>query len=397
MRTDICDQLGIEFPIFAFSHCADVVAAVSRAGGFGVLGAVGFTPQQLAIELDRVDQDVGSRPYGVDVVIPTNDAGRGESHPEKLHAELVARVPDEYFEFAHQILADHGVPELPPGEFHNGMMVRSTSTTARLHVAEALTRPGVKLIANALGAPPRDLIDEVHAAGRLVAGLCGSVEHARRHAAAGVDVIVAQGAEGGGHTGYIGSIVLWPQVVEAVAPVPVLAAGGVGSGAQIAAALAMGAQGAWTGSLWLATDLSEMTDTQRDLLVEARSEDAIISRSLTGKRNRLLRTGWTEAWERPDAPQPLPLPLQDLVAGEAVTRTNRYSERSKDVSIIPVGQVVGQLKSVRKTRDVVTELVEGYVEAIDRLGTINENAQARSLRDDVSRPPSDPPAVRDGL
>src|SRR4051794_5566345 len=134
MRTEICDQLGIEFPIFAFSHCADVVAAVSRAGGFGVLGAVGYTPEQLAIELDRIDQDVGGRPYGVDVVIPTNDAGHGETDPEKLHAELVAQVPDEYFAFARQILADAGVPELPPGEFHNGMVVRSTSTTARLHV-----------------------------------------------------------------------------------------------------------------------------------------------------------------------------------------------------------------------------------------------------------------------
>jgi NAD(P)H-dependent flavin oxidoreductase YrpB (nitropropane dioxygenase family) len=255
------------------------------------------------------------------------------------------------------------------------MVVRSTSTTARLHVAEALKHPLVTLIANALGAPPPDLAEAIHAAGRLVAGLCGSVEHARRHAAAGVDVIVAQGAEAGGHTGYIGSIVLWPQIVEAVAPVPVLAAGGVATGAQIAAALALGAQGVWTGSLWLATDLSEMTDEQRELIVAGGSEDAIISRSLTGKRNRLLRTGWTEAWERPDAPDPLPLPLQDLVAGEAVTRTMRYPKRSKDVAIIPVGQVVGQLKSVRKTKDVITELVEGYVEAIDRLNVINASAQ----------------------
>src|SRR2546421_3674346 len=123
MHTPICEQLGIEVPIFAFSHCADVVAAVSRAGGFGVLGAVGFTPEQLAIELDRIDQIVGNRPYGVDVVIPTNDAGKGETDPRKLHAQLVARVPDEYFEFARRVLADAGVPELPPDEFHNGMVV----------------------------------------------------------------------------------------------------------------------------------------------------------------------------------------------------------------------------------------------------------------------------------
>jgi NAD(P)H-dependent flavin oxidoreductase YrpB (nitropropane dioxygenase family) len=375
MRTEICEKLGIEFPIFAFSHCADVVTAVSRAGGFGVLGAVGYTPEQLAVELDRIDQDVGGRPYGVDVVIPTNDAGEGETDPEKLHAQLLAQIPGEYFEYASRVLAEAGVPELPPGEFHNGMVVRSTSTTARLHVAEALKHPLVTLIANALGAPPPDLTEEIHAAGRMLAGLCGSVEHARRHAAGGVDLIVAQGAEGGGHTGYIGSMVLWPQVVEAVAPVPVLAAGGIATGAQIAAALAMGAQGVWTGSVWLATDNSEMTDQQKELIVAARSEDAIISRSLTGKRNRLLRTGWTEAWEKPDAPPPLPLPLQDLVAGEAVTRTMRYPERSKDVAIIPVGQVVGQLKSVRKTTDIVTELVEGYLDAVERLNAINANVR----------------------
>jgi NAD(P)H-dependent flavin oxidoreductase YrpB (nitropropane dioxygenase family) len=304
-----------------------------------------------------------------------NDAGEGEGDPAKLHAELLARVPPEYFDYVHQILADHGIPELPPGEFHNGMMVRSTSATARLHVEEALQHDGVKVIANALGAPPRDLTEKIHGSGRLVAGMCGSVEHARRHAAAGVDVIVAQGTEGGGHTGYIGSIVLWPQVVEAVAPLPVLAAGGIATGAQIAAALVMGAQGAWTGSLWLTTDYSEMTEPQRELLVEARSEDAVITRSLTGKHARMLRTGWTEAWERPDGLQPLPLPLQDLVTGEAVTRLTRYPEHSKPISIIPVGQVVGQLNSVRKTTNTVTELVEEYVDAIDRLNAINAAAQ----------------------
>jgi NAD(P)H-dependent flavin oxidoreductase YrpB (nitropropane dioxygenase family) len=372
MHTDLCDRLGIEFPIFAFSHCRDVVAAVSRTGGFGVLGAVGITPAQLAVDLDWIDNEVGDKPYGVDIVIPQNDAGQGEEDPEELREKLLEQIPPEYFEYAKKILKDHGVPELPPGDFHNGLITRSTSTTARLHAAEALRHPNVKLIANALGAPPRDLIDEIHNAGRLVVGLCGSVDHARRHAAAGVDVIVAQGAEGGGHTGYIGSMVLWPQVVEAVAPTPVLAAGGIGNGAQVAAALAIGAEGVWTGTLWLSTEESELTDVQRAALIAADSRDAIISRSLTGKRNRLLRSAWTEAWEAPGAPVPLNLPYQDLVAGEAVTRLERYPEAAPEVHITPAGQVAGQIKQVRKAADVVLELAEQYVEATERLATLND-------------------------
>lgn len=376
MRTDICDLLDIEFPIFAFSHCRDVVAAVSRAGGFGVLGAVGFTPEQLAAELDWIDGQVGDKPYGVDIVIPQNDAGAEEEDPVRLREQLLEQVPPEHFAYAKKILSDHGVPELPPGEFHNGMLVRSTSTTARLHAAEALRHPNVRVIANALGAPPRDLTDQIHEAGRLVIGLCGSVEHARRHAASGVDIIVAQGAEGGGHTGYIGSLVLWPQVVEAVAPIPVVAAGGIGSGAQVAAALALGAQGAWTGTLWLGTEESELTDPQRDALVAAGSQDAIISRSLTGKRNRLLKSAWTEAWERPEAPEPLPLPLQDLVAGEAVSRLERYPEYSREVHITPAGQVAGQINQIRRAADVLLELAEGYIETSERLNSLNERFDA---------------------
>lgn len=371
MRTDLCDRLGIEFPIFAFSHCRDVVAAVSRAGGFGVLGAVGVTPEQLAIDLDWIDQQVGDKPYGVDIVIPQNDAGGEEADPEQLREKLLEQVPQEHFDYAKQVLAEAGVPELATGAFHNGMITRSTSTTARLHAAEAMRHPNVKLIANALGAPPKDLIDTIRDSGRLIAGLCGSVAHARRHAEAGVDIIVAQGGEGGGHTGYIGSMVLWPQVVEAVAPLPVLAAGGVGHGSQIAAALAMGAEGVWNGTLWLSTEESEMTDVQRQAIVAADSKDAIISRSLTGKRNRLLRSAWTEAWERPEAPEPLPLPLQDLVAGEAVTRLETYPSANPAIHITPSGQVVGQIKQVSKAADVVLQLAEQYLEATERLNLLN--------------------------
>jgi NAD(P)H-dependent flavin oxidoreductase YrpB (nitropropane dioxygenase family) len=375
MHTDLCDRLGIEFPIFAFSHCRDVVAAVSRAGGFGVLGAVTFTPEQLAAELDWIDSEVGDKPYGVDIVIPQNDAGQEEQDPETLRQKLLAQIPPQYFEFAQQILKDHRVPELPEGKFHAGLMPRSTSTTARLHAAEALRHNNVRLIANALGAPPKDLIDQIHESGRLVIGLCGSVEHAQRHAASGVDIIVAQGSEGGGHTGHIGSVVLWPQVVETVAPIPVLAAGGIGNGRQMAAALALGCEGVWTGTLWLATEESEMTDVQRAALVAADSRDAIITRSTTGKRNRLLRSAWTEAWEKPGAPDPLPLPLQDLVSGEAVTRLAAYPNAAPEVHITPAGQVAGQIKQVRRAADLVLELAGEYVDAAERLSTLNDRIE----------------------
>lgn len=376
MRTDICDRLGIEFPIFAFSHCRDVVAAVTKAGGFGVLGCVTFAPDELAAELDWIDSQVGDLPYGIDVVIPTNDAGQEETDPEELRQKLLTQIPAEHFAFAKKILADHGVPELPEGEFHAGLMPRSTSTTARRHVEEALKHPNVRAIANALGAPPKDLTEQIHDSGRLVIGMCGSVQHAKRHVENGADIIVAQGGEGGGHTGYIGSMVLWPQVVEAVAPVPVLAAGGVGSGGQIASALAMGAEGVWMGTVWLGTEESEMTDVQRNALVAADSRDAIITRSTTGKRNRLLKSAWTEAWEEPGSPDPLPLPLQDLVAGEAVTRLQRYPDYAPEVHITPAGQVAGQIKSVRKCSDVVLSLVEQYADATMRLEELNARLES---------------------
>jgi NAD(P)H-dependent flavin oxidoreductase YrpB (nitropropane dioxygenase family) len=376
MHTDLCDRLGIDFPIFAFSHCRDVVAAVSRAGGFGVFGVVGITPEQMAMDLNWIDEQLGDKHYGVDVVIPQNDAGADEEDPEKLRDKLLSEIPPQYFDFANRILREHGVPELPEGEFHNGMVVRSTSTTARLHIAEALRHPKVSVIANALGAPPKDVLDEIHQAGRLVIGLCGSVQHAVRHAASGVDIIVAQGREGGGHTGYISSLVLWPQVIEAVAPIPVIAAGGIGNGGQVAAALVLGAEGVWTGTLWLGTEESELTEVQRRALLAADSRDAIISRSLTGKRNRLLRSAWTDAWEQPDAPTPLGLPYQDLVAGEAVSRLQRYPEAAPEVHITPAGQVAGQIKRIRRAADVLMELAEQYLEASQRLVDLNERLDA---------------------
>jgi NAD(P)H-dependent flavin oxidoreductase YrpB (nitropropane dioxygenase family) len=374
MRTELCDQLGIEFPIFAFSHCRDVVAAVSRAGGFGVLGAVGFPPDQLEIELKWIDEHIGDKPYGVDIVIPGQYEGMGEIDPKKLEEQLLAAVPEQHRKFADTILAAHGVPKLPEGERGANQLLGWTAATATPQVEVALKHEKVRLIANALGTPPADVIDEIHGSGRIVAALCGSAKHALSHKAAGVDIIIAQGYEGGGHTGEIGSVVLWPEVIDAVAPTPVLAAGGIGTGRQIAAALAMGAQGVWTGSLWLTVQEADAPPAQTECYLKATSRDTVRSRSFTGKPCRMLRNDWTEAWEGPDSPGTLGMPLQFMVT--AVSRTHRYADkgRAKDVMFNPIGQIVGVLNTVRPVKEVMMQLVEEYLEATERLQRLTADA-----------------------
>ena len=366
MRTDVCDLLGIELPIFAFSHCRDVVAAVSRAGGLGVLGAVGFSPEQLEIELNWIDQHVGDHPYGVDIVIPGKYEGMGEMDAEKLEALLRAAIPQEHREFASRILSEHGVPELPSEEKHHELL-GWTAATATPQVETALRHDKVRLIANALGTPPADVVENIHKTGRLVAALCGSVKHALSHKAAGIDIIIAQGTEGGGHTGDVGSMVLWPEVIDAVRPTPVLAAGGIGSGRAIAAALAMGAQGVWTGSIWLTVQEADVPPAQKDTYLRATSKDTVRSRAWTGKPCRVLRNDWTDAWESSESPGPLGMPLQFMVTMNAVQRGHRYPEQAKDVNFNPVGQVVGQMNEVLSVKELVYRLVNEYLEASERL------------------------------
>jgi len=370
MRTPICDELDIEFPIFAFTHCRDVVAAVSRAGGFGVLGAVGFTPEQLEVELAWIDDHVGDRPYGVDIVIPGKYEGMDEMDPEQLAEQLRAMVPKEHVDFADKILRDHGVPELPEEESQRGRLLGWTAATAMPQIEVALKHPKVRLIANALGTPPADVIEHIHDAGLKVAALCGSTYQAMKHKDAGVDIVIAQGGEGGGHTGEVGSIVLWPQVAKAIAPTPMLAAGGIGTGQQIAAAMALGAQGVWAGSLWLTVEEADLPPAQKQQLLDATSRDTVRSRSFTGKPCRMLRSDWTEAWDAPDTPDPLPMPMQYMVSGDCVARGHRYADKATAVMFNPVGQVVGQLAKVEKTSAVIQRLVEEYLEAVDGLNVL---------------------------
>ena len=363
MRTPLCDVFGIDVPLFAFSHCRDVVAAVSRAGGMGVLGALAFTPQQLEVELNWIDEHAGGRPYGVDVIIPASYAG-AELDGVDVTSQLETMIPQAHRDFVEAVLARHGVAPLPSDSPRPRGLLGWTNQGGRSQVEVALAHP-VALLANALGPAPSDVVEQAHARGVRVAGLVGTAEHAKRQVAAGVDVIVAQGTEAGGHTGEISTMVLVPDVVDAVAPAPVLAAGGIGDGRQFAAALALGAQGAWTGSIWLTVTESDVSPIVRDKLLRAGATDTVRSRSLTGKPARLLRTAWTDAWDDPNGPGALPMPLQFMVTADALARIGRSGNEA--LAGTPVGQIVGRMNSVRSTRDVVFDLVDGAVKAIERL------------------------------
>ncbi|HEX5367250.1 MAG TPA: nitronate monooxygenase family protein [Acidimicrobiales bacterium] len=368
MRTPLCDLLGVEFPILAFSHCRDVVAAVGRAGGFGVLGATAFTPDQLEVELRWLEEELDGRPYGVDVLIPQRYVGSDEGGlPVGRLQEL---IPDDHRRFVDGMMQRYEVPELPPDDEAPGGDGRELSLggpgVERL-LEVALAHP-IRLVASALGPPPPDLVTRAHEQGILVAALAGSRQHALRHKAIGVDVIVAQGYEAGGHTGEIATMVLVPEVVDAVAPTPVVAAGGIARGRQMAAAMALGAQGVWTGSVWLTTEEAETHPVVKQKFLAASSSDTLRSRSMTGKPARMLRTAWTDEWEGQQSPGTLPMPLQPILTARAQERIRRSSTTpgtgAADLVTYFVGQVVGSLDQVKPARRVLLEMVEEYVDTV---------------------------------
>ncbi|MFF9405219.1 NAD(P)H-dependent flavin oxidoreductase [Streptomyces anandii] len=363
MQTELSRKLGVEHAVFGFTPFPAVAAAISRAGGFGVLGAVRYTaPADLERDLDWIDAHIGDRPYGLDVVMP---ARKVEGVTE---ADVEAMIPEAQRRFVRDTLAKYGVPELAEGEAAGWRITGWMEQVARSQLDVAFGHP-VRLLANALGSPPADVVDRAHERGMLVAALAGSARHARKHREAGIDVVVAQGYEAGGHTGEIATMVLTPEVVEAVAPLPVLAAGGIGSGQQVAAALALGAQGVWLGSVWLTTteaDLHSPALTRK--LLAAGSGDTVRSRALTGKPARQLRTEWTDAWDDPAGPGALPMPLQGLLVAEAVSRIQKYEVDA--LLGTPVGQIVGRMNSERSVQAVFDDLTRGFERAVDRVNRI---------------------------
>jgi NAD(P)H-dependent flavin oxidoreductase YrpB (nitropropane dioxygenase family) len=367
MRTPLCDEFGIEYPIFAFTPSEHVAAAVSRAGGLGVLGCVRFNDtEELEKTLSWLDDNTDGKPYGVDIVMPMKIPTEGTS------LDLGAMIPEEHKKWVDETLLKLGVPPLPEGEGREGVLGWLHSV-ARSHLDVALNHRPV-LIANALGSPPVDVIEKCHEHGVKVAALAGAAKHALSHVRNGVDIIVAQGYEAGGHTGEVASMVLQPDIVDAVGPdVPVLGAGGIGSGRQIAASLALGSQGAWMGSIWLGTAEYQLmgaanAEAWTTAFTRATSSDTVRTRVYTGKPARLLKTKWTEAWAEEGAPTPLPMPLQNLLVAEAHNRIS--ASNNPDVISMPIGQIVGRMNEVRPVADVMADLIAEFEATVDRLATI---------------------------
>jgi NAD(P)H-dependent flavin oxidoreductase YrpB (nitropropane dioxygenase family) len=363
----LCERFGIDFPLFAFSHCRDVVAAVTNAGGFGVLGATAYTPEQLDKELTWIDEHVHGKPYGADIIVPAKFEGKGEN---LSRTQLVDRIPDEYRTFVTQLLVEHGI-EADASPRLGGSAL--TGDTGRELLDVAMSHP-IKLIANALGVPPDYMIEAGRERGVPVAALVGAKEHAVKQVAAGVDLIVAQGTEAGGHCGEVTTLVLIPEVLEAIdGAVPLLAAGGIVTGRQMAAAVAMGADGAWTGSVWLTTEEAETAPHTVEKMLAATSRDTVRSAGRTGKPSRQLVSDWTDAWlPKAEGHQPLPLPLQSMLSEPVLRRIDVLAEQghrgAQELATYWVGQGVGLMNKVKPARDVVLEFIEDYVSAAHRLG-----------------------------
>jgi NAD(P)H-dependent flavin oxidoreductase YrpB (nitropropane dioxygenase family) len=380
MKSRICEMLGVDFPLVAFSHCRDVVAAVSRAGGFGVLGATAFSPDQLDLELKWIDDHIDRKPYGVDVLIPENLSIKHE-RGVTAHA-LAERVPQPHREFVQELLIRYGVElaRIPHEELHRPGAGLSLQEEGALKLLEVAFEHPIKLIANALGVPPPSMLALGRRHGVPVAALVGAKEHAVRQAEAGVDIIIAEGWEAGGHCGEVSTLVLVPEVVRAIKPIrdiPVLAAGGIMTGRQMAACLALGAAGVWTGSVWLATTESEVSEIFREKMIAARSRDTVRSRCRTGKYSRQLRSAWTDAWEASDSPPPLPMPFQSLISEPALRAAQRAAQngnaKARELVTYFVGQGVGLVDSIKSSRMVVQEFMQEFAEALDEMQSLMQN------------------------
>lgn len=371
MYTAFCKKVGIDVPLFAFTHCRDVAMEVSKAGGIGCLGSAFMDPQELKEHLDWIDQRVGDKPYGVDILFNPQQPGKGaELTIEQVDQQAWSMIPDAHRNFVEKLLRDAGVPPWPANDPPSlGSMAYEV---ARPVFEEALRHKNCKVIVSALGTPPAEIVSMAHGAGRLIGALSGTQKHALQHRAAGLDFVVANGNEGGGHTGAIGSIVLWPALVDAVAPLPVLAAGGIGDGRQMLAALAMGAQGVWTGTIWLTVREAQTQPKEKQRYLEATIGDTVISRSWSGKTARFLRNKWTDAWEGPESPGILPNPAQWLLTADARRRTERYGEigNTQDVAFSGAGQVVGLINQIESSREVVARLMREYVDAFEHLASL---------------------------
>ena len=347
LSTPLCERFGIEVPVFGFAHDIATVAAISNAGGLGVYGATRRFPEEIRDELAEIRSLVGDRPFGVDLVLPD---GMPEHDSRK---EIEAHLPEAHRRFVEDLAERYDVPA-PSGPGMRTRFIRSTEIEERQ--IEAVMASDVDLFACGIGAP-RPAVERAREAGKATAALIGSPRHVRRALDAGVDLIVAQGAEAGAHTGTVGTFTLVPQVVDTVGDIPVLAAGGVATGRHLAAALAMGAAGVWTGTMWLTTT-EHAAHLHPDLvakLLAAGSADTVITRSESGKTMRQIRTAWSDEWEAPGAPTPLRMPYQDVLVGDLLGAIEEHGVTPLLHS--PAGQGVGYASELRPVAEVLGEMV----------------------------------------
>jgi NAD(P)H-dependent flavin oxidoreductase YrpB (nitropropane dioxygenase family) len=355
----------MQYPVFGFTHCREVVVAISRSGGMGVFGAAYFSPVQVEDDVAWIQEQLGDHPFGVDVMIPRLSHDSGDSDLETLEGELRAKIPDRNVEFVEELLDRFEVPSIPEGlSGHDVYPLGPSAAAAHQHIDSAVAH-GASLIVSALGTPPADAVAFAHERGVKVGAMVGAARHAQLQLDAGVDLIIAQGSEAAAHAGDITTMVLVPEIVDQVAPCPVLAAGGIATGRQVLAARALGAQGVWMGSLWrTATENTEPAGVI-DLLLAAGAGDTVRSRCMTGKELRQLSSPWNQAWAAPDAPRALPMPLQRMLTAEAEQRIEYH--RRWELVVSPIGQVVGQLRGRRSTAEIIQDLVDGYQQALGTL------------------------------
>ena len=356
LRTCLCDEYGCEYPIVAFAHTCDVIAAASNASAIGVLGCSTHTIEELKADIAWIKERVGDRPFGVDITIPS-------SYVRGNQEELEQEIPQSHRDWVDQLARDNDIPEPkgPPPEDVRLRGLRDTRTTLAIMIEER-----IPIFASGMGSPAF-ILDGMHEAGVKVWGLIGLARQATRELEAGLDLVIAQGQDSAGHTGRIGTFSIVPEVVELAREhdTPILAAGGVTTGRHIVAAVALGAVGVWTGTMWQATHKSATEMWAKQKLLGATAQDAWVSTAGDGKRSCGVRNRYLEAWESADAPQHLPMPLQGLL--NAKLRQSIEEHELRDWQGVAAGQGVGFVRELKPTRQVVLDLMEEAYDAIDAM------------------------------
>lgn len=316
LRTPVCDRLGIAHPIFGFSHSVDVVVEIARAGGYPVLGLAREMPHEIPHILRAVDERMQGRPYGVDLMLPAAVPRTGSID------DVRAALPAAHVDFVQGLRERFNVQPPQKPSFFTTQVRSEDLFESQIEQVLASNATGV---ATAIGLRA-DLIARAKARGKTTFSLVGSVRHAQKALALGVDVLVAQGYDAGGHTGSVGTFSLVPQIVAAAGDVPVLAAGGIGNGAQIVGAIGMGAQGGWLGTLWMAARENHTPPALLARLIAAGSEDTVISRAHSGKPCRVVRSDWIDAWAEQGAPEPLAMPMQQALTGDVFASIHEHDD-----------------------------------------------------------------------